>query len=452
MLIWEQQAGLEGNDEGMHESGALQVSLVDTPSDAFLDAGIQIPTTGERTDGSAMKVAGWVVGRQAPVESIELMIEGKIIKTAKVQLERPAVGDRNPAVPWAERSGFMTLAGTIGLESPFELRLRAVFPDGGRAVLAVIRGSTESVPLLFTPTLRPLMVTSLGRTGTTWLMRVLSEHPQIVAYRRYPYEFRASKYWMHVLRVLSQPGDPEQRIGQPTNFHEEKSQVGGNPFHAAAFTEYPGVENFFKYEYPQRILKFCQESTESFYCAVAKAQNQPTALYFAEKHLPDEYPPLIWQHYPKARELILVRDFRDMASSALAFNARRGFNDFGRERVDSDEQWLIGLKRGATRLLTSWQARAESAHLVRYEELIQQPLPTLATIAEYLGIDQSPATLSEMLARASQDTPELQRHRTSESATASIGRWRHDLDPSLRQTAAEAFNEALSAFGYEVES
>jgi hypothetical protein len=296
------------------------------------------------------------------------------------------------------------------------------------------------------------MVTSLGRTGTTWLMRVLSEHPQIVAYRRYPYEFRTAKYWMHVLRVLSQPGDPEQRIGQPTNFHEEKSQVGGNPFHAAAFTEYPGVEKFFKYEYPQRILRFAQESTESFYCTVAKAQNQPKALYFAEKHLPDEYPPLIWQHYPEVRELILVRDFRDMASSALAFNARRGFNDFGRERGDSDEQWLIGLKRGATRLLTSWQSRAESAHLIRYEELIQQPLPTLSTVAEYLGIDQSPATLSEMLKRASQDTPELERHRTSESAIASIGRWRHDLDPSLRQTAAEAFNEALSAFGYDTES
>ena len=157
----------------MHESGAFHVSLVDTPSDAFLDAGIQFPGTGERTDGSAMKVAGWVVGRHAPVEAIELMVDGKVIKKATVQLGRPAVGDRYPAVPWAERSGFMTLAGTIGLESPFELRLRAVFPDGARTLLGIIRGSTEPVPSSFTPTLRPLMVTSLGRTGTTWLMRVL---------------------------------------------------------------------------------------------------------------------------------------------------------------------------------------------------------------------------------------------------------------------------------------
>ena len=102
--------------------------------------------------------------------------------------------------------------------------------------------------------------------------------------------------------------------------------------------------------------------------------------------------------------------------------------------------------------MNSWQSRAESAHLIRYEDLIQRPVPTLAAAAKYLGIDQSPATLSEMLARASQDTPELERHRTSESASASIGRWRQDLDPSLRQTAAEAFNEALSAFGYDVES
>ena len=399
-----------------------------------------------------MKVAGWVVGRHAPVDAVELVIDGKVVKTATVQLPRPAVGHRYPVIPWAGRSGFMTLLGMIGLGSPFEVRLRAVFPDGCRVQLAVIHGSAQPVTSLYMPTLQPLMVTSLGRTGTTWLMRVLSEHPQIVSYRRYPYEFHTGKYWMHVLRVLSQPGDSEQKIGKPNSFHEEKSQVGGNPFHAAAFTEYPAVERFFKYEYPQHLATFCQESTESFYRAVAESQNQPTARYFAEKHLPDEYPALIWQLYPKARELILVRDFRDMASSALAFNAQRGFNDFGRQRVDNDEQWLINLKQGASKLLTSWQNRAGSAHLIRYEDLIQSPLPTLAAVAEYLGIDQSPPTLSAMLERASQDTPELERHRTSESAIASVGRWRRDLDPALRPIAAESFNEALSAFGYDTES
>ncbi|MDF3039477.1 MAG: sulfotransferase [Thermomicrobiales bacterium] len=435
----------------MTDPSVLRVTQVVTPSDALLGADIQMPRTGERPAGFAMKVSGWVVGRHLPVKTIELMVDGKVIKSAKVELARPVVGERFSTVPWAERSGFMTLAGTIGLGAPFELGVRAVFLNGSRAPLAAISGFTEPVPTSFTPTMQPLMVTSLGRTGTTWLMRVLAEHPQIVAYRRYPYEVLTSKYWMHVLRVLSQPGDPEQRIGQPNSFHEEKSQIGGNPFHAAAFTEYTEVENFFKYEYPQRILKFAQESTESFYRSVAHAQNQPAARYFVEKHLPDEYPPLIWQLYPQARELILVRDFRDMASSALAFNARRGFNDFGRQRVDSDEQWIVNLKRGATKILTSWQTRAESAHLIRYEDLIQQPLPTLTAVAEYLGIDQSPATLSETLTRAQEDTPELERHRTSESATASIGRWRRDLDPSLRPIAAESFNEALSAFGYEID-
>jgi hypothetical protein len=200
------------------------------------------------------------------------------------------------------------------------------------------------------------------------------------------------------------------------------------------------------------LVKFCQESTESFYRAVAESQNQPTARYFAEKHLPDEYPALIWQLYPEARELILVRDFRDMASSALAFNAQRGFNDFGRQRADTDEQWLSNLKQGATKILTSWQNRAESAHLIRYEDLVQDPLPTLTAAAAYLGIDQSPETLRETLARASEDTPELERHRTSESAIASVGRWRRDLDPALWAIAAESFNEALSAFGYDIES
>ena len=37
------------------------------------------------------------------------------------------------------------------------------------------------------------------------------------------------------------------------------------------------------------------------------------------------------QLYPRAREIFLVRDPRDTLASMLAFNARRGFVDFGRD-------------------------------------------------------------------------------------------------------------------------
>ena len=45
--------------------------------------------------------------------------------------------------------------------------------------------------------------------------------------------------------------------------------------------------------------------------------------------------------YPAARELFLVRDFRDMIASMQAYNARKGFGDFGRETA-AERRHLAG--------------------------------------------------------------------------------------------------------------
>jgi len=39
-------------------------------------------------------------------------------------------------------------------------------------------------------------------------------------------------------------------------------------------------------------------------------------------------------------------------------------------------------------------------------------------------------------------------HRTVPDPSATIGRWRHELDESLQPVADEVFGEALAEFGY----
>ena len=63
--------------------------------------------------------------------------------------------------------------------------------------------------------------------------------------------------------------------------------------------------------------------------------------------------------YPAARELFLVRDFRDMIASMRAYNARKGFGDFGRETAQSDAAWLADLRRGVVALRDAWRERGE---------------------------------------------------------------------------------------------
>jgi hypothetical protein len=197
------------------------------------------------------------------------------------------------------------------------------------------------------------------------------------------------------------------------------------------------------------LARFCHDSIESWYRCLAESQAQPSAAYFAEKHLPNEYPTLLWETYPGTREIVLVRDFRDVASSVLAFNEQRGFDDFGRQRVESDKEFLLQLRRDAANLLETWSRRAARSHLVRYEDLVTNPHGALEAMLPYVGVDASSATIDGMVERASRTTPELRQHQTSDSPAASIGRWRRDLDPALQMVAADAFNDILRAFGYD---
>ena len=206
----------------------------------------------------------------------------------------------------------------------------------------LISGQRRPLETGYAPRLQPLLVNSHGRTGTTLLMRMLSAHPGVVVYARPPYEARGGKYWLHVLKTLAAPTDARTRVGAPMEFHREPLAAGGNPFYSAAFAAWPAVEAWSGSTYVTELAAFCQRSIDGWYLATATAQEQPVGplVYFAEKHFPDAYPRLLRELYPGARELFLVRDFRDMLASMQAYNARKGPGTSGaRKRGATKRGW-----------------------------------------------------------------------------------------------------------------
>ena len=86
--------------------------------------------------------------------------------------------------------------------------------------------------------------------------------------------------------------------------------------------------------------------------------------------------------------------------------------------------------------------------MLRYEDLIMKPAETLASVLKYLGLSCTSSQIEEMIQRASQDTAELQGHRTSKDVKSSIGRWHHDLDLAKQALCQEVFGDLLQKFGY----
>jgi hypothetical protein len=155
--------------------------------------------------------------------------------------------------------------------------------------------------------------------------------------------------------------------------------------------------------------------------------------------------------YPKAKEIFLVRDFRDVLSSMLAFNVKQGFRAFGPPHIETDEEFARYLRNTTIRQLArSWPKRQDRAHLIRYEDLMQDTEATLRGMLGYLGLDASDAVVDGMIARASEENENSRRHRTSAGTGASIARWKQSLTPSVQAVCNEVYADVLEQFGYAV--
>jgi hypothetical protein len=410
---------------------------------------VSTPDDGGKCRAAAVRITGHVLAASAPVQRIEAVVHGHVLTESVPDLPTPEVTDRYPSIPWSAKCGFSLLVDTLVLHRSFEFMLRVILPDGSVVNVAVVSGERHPLTTGYVPRLQPLIVNSFGRTGTTLLMRTLAAHPQIILYDRPPYEIRGSKYWMHALRVLGTPADGKTQIGAAVQFHEDRRAAGGNPFYSSEFAAAQEVESWSGSTYIAELLAFCQQSIDEWYLTTAAAQNQHTAplVFFAEKHFPDLFPRLLRDLYPASREIFLVRDFRDMIASMLAYNAKKGSGDFGRDRVGSDEDWLDYLRQNFIVLRSAWQERGEPGSLIRYEDLIRDPANVLISLLDRLGLDASPTTIARVVGAVT--APELQGHGSSSSPAASMGRWRWDLSSDMQDRIDERFADLLQTFGYD---
>ena len=424
---------------------AVEVVNVSVPSrlpDAVRAARLRLPERGE-TDVFAFDVAGMVITRGGDAQSIELLCGGMLVREIPVNLERPGLKTDFPDQPDTLACGFRALVGVLLLPSEFELEVVVVRDDGARFSIGSIVGRRACPSPSVEPALRPLMLTSLGRAGTVWAMGMLAAHPSIVVHQQFRYEGWPARYWAHVFKVLAGPAD---HVRSPTShgFDHVPWHVGPNPFYFSPGPVHGELREWLGREHVDRLASFCLQSIEDWY-AVAARQQGKAPVYFAEKNLLRT--PLqdsgVSDLYPATSEIFLVRDFRDMACSMLSF-----LGDSWREKnYDSDRALREIIAPWVGYLVSGWRARAEQAHLVRYEDLVFAPEETVSSVFDYLKIDSSERTVEEVL-RAASDGAGFTAHGTSASLENTVGRWSRAEDAAFRDMLNEVLQDALVEFGY----
>jgi hypothetical protein len=398
------------------------------------------PASGGVSDVFSFIVRGWAVAPEgAEIVAFRVLDGGRVC--AEVP-STPAPGEHGEAV------GFEALVRAIELAPRFAVEVVAILADGGTRPLATVSGFRELLAVPREAELDPAMITTIGRSGSKWLARLLSCHPGVLAFQPLVFEPRVATYWMTVLRELSAPKSYLRQIH--TERWDQPRWFLGDAAGALPAPVDLGMADWLGNEGVRQLAAICQERIDAYYREVARRGGESGARYFAEKFLLDPILlDLTTEVFPGAKELILVRDFRDRLSSVFAWNEKRGDHGFGHDEAMSKAEYLVERVRGdADDLIERWRKRGDAALLVRYEDLILEPRATLAGIFGYLEIEADEVAVQAVLDAANQPTEHLDAHRTVSDPMQTIGRWRRDLPEDLAAETNELLAPELEAFGY----
>jgi len=151
---------------------------------------------------------------------------------------------------------FLCHVSVFGLPQHARIEVIVEYPEGLLHVATLLL----SIAYPPAPELRftPLLINGLPRSGSTWLMSLLSAHPEVVAAGGYPFEQSHGVYWSLMARVLSQPDMEMHSLRGLQNFTRF---VPPSPFNPGAFET---ACRWFADEYPLELADSVRGFTDSF--------------------------------------------------------------------------------------------------------------------------------------------------------------------------------------------
>jgi len=428
---------------------AVQIEAIDpAEADGRLHANLERPAAEEPMPGFCVPLSGWAIASDGAHVAIDISHGRQVLRRLARSVDRPDIAEAFPDVPGARRSGFSLLLDVLNLPPAFDLRVSGIVGEAEPTPIARVRGRRRAFEPLPLDGPAPLTVTTLGRTGSTLMMTLLSVHPAIAAYNPVGYDARPFAYQLEAALAMTSPASPMRMIDSAGQ--GEAWWLGRESLSVEALQRLDEPVRELLLGAPvERLLRAAVERAAAFARELGAAQERPDVRYAAEKSGPAYLPRLLRELCADGREIFLVRDFRDVLASMLAFNAKRGYAAFGREQVDSDEQFVRRLGGHVAALAAGWRERRDGALLVRYEELVADPAATLSRVLDYLELDSSTSEVAELVDRAQALTERTRlQHRTVQETTASTGRWQSDLPAELQELAAELFADPLQELGY----
>ncbi len=343
----------------------------------------------------------------------------------------------------AKKARFDSKLHTAFLDKNDNIRIIANIDDGSHDIIVSFDINMENnIVNVYNEKLSPIKLLSLGRTGTTLFMNMLSAHPKIGVNNHFN-ESNISSYYLNSIKHM-------YPTIQKNHYGEGKANLKNiETIENGEFMEFPFItnDNWYSDIYPKKLVSFVKSTIDDYYLNI-----DPGMQYFIEKDVVhDPTLTLMDKLYVNSKYIFLVRDFRDMYASILNFNNKRGFRAFGMENYEKDEDYIVSLGNYCNNsFITAYEAIKDKAILIKYEDLVINKRASLKTIFDYLEIDSSSSILDEVIDKTSGKSSTEQKHMTTADVSQSIGRYKESLDSNTIKLLNKSFDRSLKYFGYEV--
>jgi hypothetical protein len=381
-------------------------------------------------------VSGWAYQNSNPTEAVTIVVKvnGESVGAARANAFREDLKALGPEA--TGKYGFqfnfdpsLSLFADHEIEVKFDAASESL--ANGRQVLPGI--SATPVPLVRSV---PILISALGRSGTSLLMSRLAVHSDITIAGSFPYETKMLSYFSLALRTLISEGDREQSTNPDTmSSEEERFHIGFNPFNHPEFSTalggQPEHEQFFHQYLPMALGERFRDVILEYYEFVRVANKKLKVRYFAEKvnlDITSRTAPRFM--FGMVKEILLIRDPRDVLCSAV---------DYWGVPV---EQAIETIANASETVAGICDENRKDTMLVRYEDLVMREEETLQAIATFLDLERIHARSKEF------DSQAFSRHATSAAPYKSVGRWKEDLTEDLIRKSEGRFVRTLEYFHY----
>jgi hypothetical protein len=382
-------------------------------------------------------ILGWAADPERPNDhvSLAIVVDGRKIANSKASIHNEHLSRI-----------FAGSTGRYGFRFEFDWPL-SIFEDhsvevrfendeivpNGKARLLRICSSLDPNRSKSEHELLPVIVTSTGRAGSSFCMALLAKNAHVAVGGDHPYEVKLLTYYAQALRVLCSQADrlrscdPDTMAAYPNRFH-----IGFNPFNDEIFGNAPALSNYWNNVVPTDLANAFSMQIEKYYGVVAEMKDKKAIRSFAEKAQPN---PLVraatTAMFGKIREIVLIRDPRDLLCSYKAFWKSEPMGAI--RTIKSQMDYLVRHK----------QSPKDDVLFVKYEDLVADPEKIVQGIYRFIDVEDGPSGADGRQADV------FTKHGTSGSPEKSIGRWKNDLNKEERQACAEQFSTVLEEFCYE---